>query len=72
HSARSFVLQLQNEATHKKHHMVSKISSTVEIAEGELLHVPIWYFLLERKGLKSMVLIDSHSRRIMQTVGGPA
>jgi hypothetical protein len=71
HAARSFVTQLQAEAAHKKHHMVSKLDTKVEISEGELLHVPIWYFLLERKGEKSMILVDAHSGRVMQTIGGP-
>ncbi len=72
HSARSYVLQLQSDAVHRKHHMVSKIQSTAEIADGELLHVPIWYFQLSRKGEKSLILIDAHAGRVIRTVGGPA
>ncbi|MHB8351293.1 MAG: zinc ribbon domain-containing protein [Thermoplasmata archaeon] len=72
HSARSFVLQLQSDAVHKRHHMVSRIQSTADIADGELLHVPIWYFQLNRKGVKSMILIDAHAGRVIRTVDGPA
>lgn len=72
HSARSYVLQLQSDAVHKRHHMVSKIQSTADIADGELLHVPIWYFQLTRKGQKSMILIDAHAGRVIRTVAGPA
>lgn len=68
HAARSFVMQLQSEAAHKRHYMVSALTSDVQMSEGELLHVPVWYFLLDHKGEKSMVLIDSHSSRVMQTV----
>jgi hypothetical protein len=72
HAARSYVTQLQAEAAHKKHHMVSQLQTNVEIAEGELLHVPIWYFVLERKGEKSIILVDGHAGKVLQTVGGPA
>ncbi|MGA7922478.1 MAG: zinc ribbon domain-containing protein [Thermoplasmata archaeon] len=68
HSAKAYVTQLQSEAAHQKHRMVSKLSTDVQVTEGELLHVPIWYFLLERKGEKSIVLIDSHAGRVMPAV----
>ncbi len=68
HAAKAFVTQLQTEAAHKRHHMVSGLKCDVETSDAELLHVPIWYFLLDHKGEKSMVLIDSHSARVMQTV----
>lgn len=67
-SAKSFVTQLQSELAHKKHYMVSRLDCQVQVSEGELLHVPIWYYLLERKGQKSMVLVDAHAGRVMQTV----
>jgi hypothetical protein len=71
HSAKSFVTQLQTEMAHKKHSMVSKLECDVQVSDAELLHAPIWYFTLERKGQKTIVLIDSHAGEIMQTVGGP-
>jgi hypothetical protein len=72
HAARAYVTQLQSEAAHKRHRMVSGLSCHVQASEAELLHVPIWYFLLDRKGEKAMILIDSHSGRVLQTVAGPA
>jgi hypothetical protein len=69
HAARAYVTQLQSEDAHKKHHMVSSLQTQVEVSEAELLHVPIWYFLLDRKGQKVAVLIDAHAGRVMQTVG---
>jgi double zinc ribbon protein len=69
HAARAYVSQLQSEAAHKRHYMVSGLASNVQVSEAELLHVPVWYFLLDRKGEKAMILIDSHSSRVMQTVG---
>jgi hypothetical protein len=68
HAARAYVTQLQGEAAHHKHRMVSKLQTQVDVSEGELMHVPIWYIVLQRKNQKSIILIDSHSGRLMQTV----
>jgi hypothetical protein len=68
HAARSFVTQLQAEEAHKRHHMVSGLQTSVEVSEAELLHVPIFYFRIEHKGVQRMVLIDAHAGRVMQTV----
>jgi len=68
HTAKAYVQQLQSEAAHKKHSMVSNIKTDVEVTEGELLHVPVWYFQFDRKGQKLTVLIDGHAGRVIQTV----
>ena len=68
HSARSYVMQLQADAAHKKHHMVSQIQSQIELSDAELLHVPIWYFVLDRKGQKTVILVDGNAGKPMQTV----
>jgi DNA-directed RNA polymerase subunit RPC12/RpoP len=67
HAARSYVMQYQSELAHKKHHMVSQLQSQVEVSEGELVHVPIWYILLDRNGQKSLVLVDSHAAKVLPT-----
>ena len=69
HAARSYVTQLQAEEAHKRQHMVSGLETSVEVSEAELLHVPIFYFMIDHKGTKQMVLIDAHAGRVMQTVG---
>jgi hypothetical protein len=68
HAAQAFVQQLQSEAAHKKHSMVSQLHTQVDISEGELLHVPIWYFQLDHKGAKTTILIDAHAGRVIRTV----
>ena len=50
HAARAYVQQLQSEAAHKKHSMVSNLRCEVDVTDGELLHVPVWYFQFEHKG----------------------
>ncbi len=67
-SANAYVQQLQSEAAHKKHSMVSQLKTEVQIADGELLHVPIWYFQLDRKSEKTIVLIDGYAGRVIRTV----
>jgi hypothetical protein len=69
HAARAFVTQLQFEAAHKQHHMVSSLNTQVEVSEAELLHVPVWYVRLDRKGQKVEILIDAHAGRVIQTIG---
>ncbi|MGP8076268.1 MAG: zinc ribbon domain-containing protein [Thermoplasmata archaeon] len=67
-AAEAFVKQLQSEAAHQKHHMVSNISCQVQVSEGELLHAPIWYFRFDHKNEKVTVLIDGHAGRVIRTM----
>jgi hypothetical protein len=69
HAAKAFVQQLQSEMAHKKHGMISNIKTDVDVSEGELLHVPVWYFQFDHKGQKAVVLVDGHAGRIIQTIG---
>lgn len=68
HAARAFVQQTQSEAAHKKHSVVSKLNTTVDVSEGELLHVPVWSFALDHKGQKMQLLVDGHSGQVIPTV----
>ncbi len=68
HSAQAYVSQLQSEVAHKKHSMVSQIHTQADVSDGELLHVPIYYFQLDHKGQKTTVLIDAHAGRVIRTV----
>ncbi len=67
-AARAYVEQLQSELAHKKHSMISNIHSQVDITEGELLHVPVWYFSLDHRGEKTVILVDGNAGRVMRTV----
>jgi Double zinc ribbon len=70
HAAQAFVTQLQAEQAHKAHHMVSQLKTDLQLSEAELLHVPIYYFLLEHKGVRQSMLVDANAARVMPT-GGP-
>jgi len=67
-AAEAFVKQLQSEAAHQKHHMVSNIKCEVQVSEGELLHAPIWYFRFDHKTENVTVLIDVHAGRVIRTM----
>ncbi len=68
HAARSYVIKMQADQAHKKHHMVSQLTSQVEVSESELLHAPIWYIRLEHKGERSVHLVDANAGKVIQTV----
>lgn len=67
HAAKAYVQQLQSEIVHKKHSMVSGLKCDVDVSEGELLHVPVWYFQFDHKGQKAVVLVDAHGGRVIRT-----
>lgn len=67
-AAEVYVKQLQSEIVHKKHSVISNLNSQVQVSEGELLHVPIWYFRFDHKGQDVRVVIDGHAGRIIRTV----
>jgi hypothetical protein len=69
-AAQAYVMEAQSAAAHAKHHMVSSLNTTSQVADAELLHVPIWYFLLDHKGEKHAVLVDAQAGRVIQTVSG--
>lgn len=64
-AARALVTQVQSDAAHHRHHMVSNLRTQVEVSEGELMHAPVWEFVLERKGNTRRVLVDGHGARVM-------
>jgi hypothetical protein len=68
HTAQAYVAQLQSEAAHKKHSMVSQLHTQADVSDGELLHVPIYYFQMDHKGEKTTILIDAHAGRVIRTV----
>jgi hypothetical protein len=63
--ARVYVMQVQADSAHRKHHMVSRIQTQVEVGEPELLHAPIWRITLDHKGHQAVFLIDANANRVM-------
>ncbi len=67
-SARAWVQQLQADAAHKKHSTCSNLKSDINVGDAELLHAPIWEFVLERKGQRQMFIVDGNAGRVIRTV----
>ncbi len=68
HAAKAHVQQIQSEEAHHKHSMVSNLRCEVDVSDGELLHVPIWYFRFEHKDAQPAVIVDGNAGRVIQTV----
>ena len=66
-AAKGNVAALQSELVHKKHAVVSQVSTQVEIGDGELLHVPIWTFRLSHKSAQARYLVDASASRVIRT-----
>jgi hypothetical protein len=67
-AANAYIQQLQSEAAHKKHGMVSNLKTEVTVGDAELLHVPLWLFALERKGQRQTIIVDGNAGRVIRTV----
>jgi ribosomal protein L37AE/L43A len=67
-AARAHVMQLQAEAARKRHHMVQQIQTQCDTADPELVHVPIWRFVIDHKGQTVSYIIDGHQNRVMLTI----
>ncbi len=67
-AARAYVQQLQADAAHKKHSTCSNLKSEINVGDGELLHAPIWEFVLDHKGQRQMVIVDANAGRVIRTV----
>ncbi len=68
YTAKNYVTQLQGEKVHKVHRMVQQLNTKADASDGELLHVPIWYFTFEHKKEKTVLLVDGHQMSIMNAV----
>lgn len=64
-SARALVTQIQSDAAHHRHHLVSNFKTQVDVSEGELMHAPVWEFVLDHKKETRRILVDAHSARVM-------
>lgn len=64
-SARALVTQIQSDAAHHKHHLVSNFKTQVDVSDGELMHAPVWEFVLQHKNETRRILVDGHAARVM-------
>lgn len=67
--AKTIVDQLQSERAHSQYHMIQQIDTQIDVASGELLHVPIWLARYDHKGKKIILIIDANTGAAINSIG---
>jgi len=67
--AKSIVDQIQSQMVHSKYHMIRQMDTQEEVADGELLHVPIWFAQYDHKGKKIILIVDANSGNVINSIG---
>ena len=67
--AKNIVDQIQSQRVHTKYHMIRQMETQEDVAEGELLHVPIWFAQYDHKGKKIILIIDANSGNAINSIG---
>jgi len=67
--AKNIVDQIQSQIVHTKYHMIRQMETQEDAAEGELLHVPIWFAQYDHKGKKIILIIDANSGNAINNIG---
>ena len=67
--AKNIVDQIQSQRVHAKYHMIRQMETHEEVADGELLHVPIWFVQYGHKGKKIVLIVDANSGNAITSVG---
>jgi len=67
--AKNIVDQIQSQRVHTKYHMIRQMEIQEDVAEGELLHVPIWFAQYDHKGKKIILIIDANSGNAINSIG---
>ena len=67
--AKTLVDQLQSQKAHEAHHMIQQIHTDMDVAEGELLHVPVWFVRYDHKGNKIVFVLDGNSGAAINSFG---
>jgi hypothetical protein len=67
--AKTLVDQLQSQKAHEAHHMIQQIHTDMDVAEGELLHVPVWFVRYDHKGKKIVFVLDGNSGAAINSLG---
>jgi len=67
--AKTLVDQLQSKKAHEQHHMIQQIHTDMDVSDGELLHVPVWFVRYDHKGKKIVFVIDGNSGAPINSMG---
>jgi len=69
YQAKTLVDQLQSEKAHSEHHMIQRMNTESDVAEGELLYAPIWFARYDHKGNKMVLILDANSGEPINVMG---
>jgi hypothetical protein len=69
YQAKALVDQLQSEKAHAQYHMIQQLHTQIDVADAELLHVPIWFARYDHKGKKIILVIDGYSGDVINSIG---
>ena len=69
YQAKTLVAQLQSEKAHDQYHMIQQLHTDVDVADSELLYAPIWFARYDHKGQKIVLVIDSESGGVINSIG---
>jgi DNA-directed RNA polymerase subunit RPC12/RpoP len=67
--AKTLVDQLQSQKAHEKYHMIQQIHTDMDVSDGELMYVPVWFVRYDHKGNKIAVVIDGNSGLVINSIG---
>ena len=67
--AKTLVDQLQSQKAHEKYHMIQQIHTDMDVSDGELMYVPVWFVRYDHKGNKIILVIDGNSGLVINSVG---
>lgn len=69
YQAKTLVDQLQSNKAHKQYHMIRSISMEIDVGEGELLNVPVWFTRYDHRRKKIILVLDANSGGVMYSFG---
>ena len=69
YQAKTLVDQLQSEKAHSEHHMIQRMATESDVADGELLYAPVWFARYDHKGNKMVLILDGNSGEPINVMG---
>lgn len=69
YQAKTLVDQLQSQKAHAKYHMIQQLQTGMDVSEGEIMHVPVWFAKYDHKGSKIVLVVDGNSGNTINSIG---
>ena len=69
YQAKTLVDQLQSDKAHSQYHMIQRMTTDSDVAEGELLYAPIWFARYDHKGNKVILILDGNTGEPINIMG---